>query len=302
MKRILTLLLLLLTVLPSDAARATSIERAKKSRSSRPIVLFCYPANFNKASEKLHKSFFRGRKVTRTLARTTYVEIPIYQTPDKKEKRIYDKIVGKGGIPGGIKGLPCFIILDSAGNHLETIQGSILFDDIKATNIEIQKVLDIYEKQKLIVKKANRTKSKMKAILVAEAIDMGLPVSGGLIAAAAAVDRENNKVVKNSRFTYVSESEVPKLDKRSPEQAYNRIRKIIIVSNYSKFQRQELLVTLSGHLHRQGVSDVILRSLYFDIRNIDPTSVYGSYADEAIRLWCPFQDLRSEEDQAMDKK
>jgi len=301
MKHILTLLLLLLIVLPSYAGRAISIQRALKSRSSRPIVLFCYPANFNKASEKLYKSLFRDRKVTRVLGKTTYIEIPIYQTPNKKELRKYTKIVGKTGIPGGIRGLPCFIILDSDGSHLETIDDSAILNDVKAINLEIKKILDIYEKQKILLKKSIRAKAKLKTSLIGEAIDMGLPVSAKSMSAGAAADREYNKVVKNSRFSYVAAKEVAKLDKYSPQDACNRIRKIIIVSNYSNYQRQEILITLAGHIRRKGASKNILRALYYDIRNIDPDSMYGSYADEAIRLWCDWEDIRSEEDQGLKK-
>jgi hypothetical protein len=76
----------------------------------------------------------------------------------------------------------------------------------------------------------------------------------------------------------------------SYDEANAHVRKMMAQGGYSKLQRQMMMAAYAGHLRRGGekmkpASKERLRALYTEMRNIDPESTYGAYAEGALVIW-----------------
>ena len=76
----------------------------------------------------------------------------------------------------------------------------------------------------------------------------------------------------------------------SYDAANAHVRKMMAQGGYSKLQRQMMMAAYAGHLRRGGekmkpASKERLRALYTEMRNIDPESTYGAYAEGALVIW-----------------
>ena len=69
------------------------------------------------------------------------------------------------------------------------------------------------------------------------------------------------------------------------EEANAYVRGLIDSGFYTRRQRQEIMAAYAGHVRRNGGSANRLRAIYTEMRNIDPDSIYGAYAEGAIELW-----------------
>ena len=46
-----------------------------------------------------------------------------------------------------------------------------------------------------------------------------------------------------------------------------------------------VMAAYAGHVRRKKGPVALLRALYTEMRNIDPTSTYGIYAEGALEIW-----------------
>ena len=46
-----------------------------------------------------------------------------------------------------------------------------------------------------------------------------------------------------------------------------------------------VMAAFAGHVRREKGPVAMLRALYTEMRNIDPTSTYGVYAEGALEIW-----------------
>ncbi len=269
---------------PSQAVTARNYPDAlEKAEDKKIIIAFCYGANYDKLSEKKHKEFMRSRKLLRGLGSQVFIEIPIYQMPDKKERKDRDKIMGGKNLPGGIFSYPSIALIDGSGTLRAVLQSSEEMKDVETANKLLSEYVDQFKDQQKILKRADGRKSDKVAEMMAEAADIGLTIPSHYAKQAAGA---NDKEGYSKRFNFSWESILVDMDKQgSHGAAIRHIRGIMNAGVYSKEQRQELLAVLTGHLRRSGAPRDMLLALYYEMHAIDPKSVYGSYALEGIRIW-----------------
>lgn len=274
----------------AQAAKARSLEDAYGKARDKAIMVYCYPANFNVSMEDHQKEFMSRRKLIKGISGITYLELPIYQNPDKREQKDAAKSLGKAGIPGRIYNLPCVIILDKDKNVRGFIRDGKTMADVELANKELKELIDIFDEQQKLLSRAERARRGKKGEYVAEAEDLGegrnLFMPPSATAAAAAADG-GNKEGYAARYSLSFEDVLPDLDKtESNGEATQLIRGMMKNGKYSKTQQQELLCMLTGHLRRNGASASELRGLYQEMNKINPKSVYGSYAEQCIKTYC----------------
>ncbi len=286
----ITLLALGLGTHTAQAGKARSLEDAYGKARDKAIMVYCYPANFNVSMEDHQKEFMKRRKLIKGLSGLTYLELPIFQNPDKKEKKEEEKALGKAGVPGRIYSLPCVIILDKDKNMRGFIRDGKTMESVELANKELKELIDIFEEQQKLLSKAERARHGKKGEYVAEAEDLGegrnLFVPATAKAAAKAADTANKEGYAD-RNSLSFEEVLPDLDKTENNgEATQLIRGMMKRGKYSKTQQQELLCMLTGHLRRNGASKSELRALYQEMNKINPKSVYGAYAEECAKTYC----------------
>lgn len=284
---LLSLLVLGCTSNSAHAAKARTLEDAYEKAKDNPIMVYCYAANFNEGSEAHYKEFMQRRKLTRGISSLLYVELPVYQNPDKNEAKKLAKELGNAKMPSGIWTLPCILILDKDKNLRGYIRDSETLGDVTKANEKLKALIDAFKKQQRLLDSADRLKSARKAELVAEAADLGEEIGLAVPAKAGSSAAEVAKDGYGARFTFSWEELLPELDKMEGHQeAINHVKGMMKNGKYSKTQQQELLCALTGHLRRQGAAATILKELYTEMYKINPKGVYGSYAEECIRTYC----------------
>ncbi|MBR1996780.1 MAG: hypothetical protein IJ993_00035 [Akkermansia sp.] len=282
MKSLLLILSVMLTLLPLHAATARSYDDAlRKASGGKPIVLFCYGANYDKVSEQAYETFIRKRGIANATRQCVFLEVPVYQLPNEKEKKEWQKVMGKHTLPAGIWSYPCLAVVDSSGSLRGVVQSAEEMKNPETATAALNKLLLAFDDQEKILKKAVRASGSKRMGLLAQAADeqATLPssLSGG------------------TPFDPVTVVEA--LQPMTHEEANNYVRQLIASGYYSRRQRQEIMAAYAGHIRRNGGSANRLRAIYTEMRNIDPTSIYGAYAEGAIALWV----VPKEEDPSLDK-
>ncbi len=258
---------------------ADALEKAR----DKPILVFCYGANYDKYSEKIHKEYTKSNKIWRRLTSSPYMEIPIYQMPNKKQRKDRDKMMGGKKLPGGIYSYPSIAIIDRHNTLRAVIQSSDELKDVESVNELLKEYVEKFKTQQKILNKADGSKGDRIAEMLAEAADIGLTIPAHYTKQLAGV---NDKAKHSKRFAFNWEGLLVEMDKQTAHDgAIRYIRGIMRDGNYSKTQRQELLAVLTGHLRRSGAPRDMLLALYYEMHAIDPKSPYGSYALEGIRIW-----------------
>ncbi len=279
-KLFMLVLLPLLLALPLSAVNARNYQDALRKGASRPVVLFCYGANYDKVSEKTYELFIKKRKIMPYVRSCAFLEVPVYQLPDEKEKKEFNKIMGGSSLPGRIWSYPCLVLMDGGGNVRGIVQSAEEMESPEAAGEALKAMLEEYEEQEKLLKKALRAGAGRQAKLLAQAADMKLDVPASHFS-----NIKKDTIGLGARFKYNSLSLVQKLGSMSLAQANSYIRNMIANGCYSRRQRQEMLAALAGHVRRNKGSVNRLRALYTEMRNIDPTSIYGAYAEGAIERW-----------------
>ncbi len=287
MKKLIFLMsLLCLVAQPLLGINARSYDDAMKKGKRKPVVFFCYGANIDKANERAYETYIKQRKLQPFVRSCVFLEVPIYQLPNEKEKKAWERIMGKDrGMPAGIRNLPCILLMDGDGNVRAKID---TYDEMKDPEIagkKLKELLDLYDEQEKLVDKAMRASAGRQAKLLAQALDVQLDLPTSRYMTNGQLNLKKDKLGLAERFKHDMLKLVQMVAEMSQTQANAFIRNMIANGCYSRTQRQELLACLAGHARRKGQSANRLRALYCEMRNIDPKSIYGRYAEGAIDLW-----------------
>lgn len=281
MKKLLSVLVWLGVALMPLAPAAEYQSALAKASDRKPVVLFCYGANYDKVSEATYESFVKKRQIMRYARGAVFLEVPVYQLPNEKEKREYNKVMGGAGLPGGIWSYPCLAVVDGTGSLRGVVQGAELMKDAETAGAELEKIIDDYCEQEKLLKKARRTKGRRQITMLAEAADMpnvrmpANPLGEGVSTGLGSLSTNATGMLEVGQ----------KMQLMSLADAHKYVRSLIADGYYSRRQRQEIMAAYAGHVRRNNGSAARLRAIYYEMRNIDPTSIYGAYAEGAIERW-----------------
>lgn len=281
LKNILSIVMMLgLAVSPLLSAAEYQNALAKAS-DRKPVVLFCYGANYDKVSADLRERFVRKREIMRYARGAVFLEVPVYQMPNEKEQREYKKVMGDAGLPGGIWSFPCLAVVDSSGSLRGIVQGAEQMKDAETAGAYLERIIDDYVEQEKLLKKARGAKGKRQINFLAEAADMkdvrmpGNPLGQGVSTGLGSLATNATGMLEVGQ----------KMQTMSLDAAHKYVRSFIADGYYSRRQRQEIMAAYAGHVRRSGGSAARMRAIYTEMRNIDPTSIYGAYAEGAIERW-----------------
>ncbi|MCQ2364803.1 MAG: hypothetical protein MJ051_04550 [Akkermansia sp.] len=283
----LSLVSLAAMALPTQAATMRSYPDALSKAGHKPIVLFCYGANYDEVSKKAYEEFVKQHKLQSVLQKCIFVEVPIYQLPDERQKREMEKVIGKAGLPGGIFSYPSLAVVDDGGNLRGIVQKADEIQDVEAAKAALAKLLEAYDQQESLITKAEKAGGTVKAKLLMQAAE----VRGVNLPPDAGEGGKRNKGMKDNVGLGARQSFDPitvmektfTMDSNAEVETY--IRGLLNKPGYSLAQRQEMLAALAGHLRRNNGSVDKIRSLYTEMRELDPDSMYGAYAQGALDMW-----------------
>ncbi len=282
-KLFLPLILLASLALPSLAVTARTYPDAlNKAGDRKPVVIFCYGANYDAQSEAKYQEFVKKRKIMRVLRNAVFLEVPIYQLPNEKEKKEYNKIMGGKGLPGAVWSYPCFIVVDGKGNQRGIVQSAEEMKDVESASAVLTQMLEDFKEQENLLGKVERASSARKAKLLALAADIDLRLPGNINMGDKPM---KDTVGISARLKFDPIAVMTNLQTMKGAEANAYIRNMMANGCYSRRQRQEMMSAYAGHIRRNKGSAARMRALYTEMRNIDPKSMYGSYAEEAIRIW-----------------
>ena len=243
----------------------------KRASGEKPLIVFCYGANYDKYSEKIYDTYVKHGRNTplgRVLSREAYVVVPIFQQPSSAEQRDYERVMGKRRLPGGIRSYPCFAVVDGSGNFRGAVQSSDELETPEKAAEALASLLEDYRRQQKLLARAERLKGDTRREVMREALN----ISRVRVPGHGMCDPANDGLGE-------------KLQVMSVEAANEHVRRLIANGNYTLIERQMMLVALSGHMRREKVAVHRLRAIFTEIRNIDPNSIYGAYAEGAMALW-----------------
>lgn len=252
------------------AQSRTYADALKRAGGKKPVVLFCYGANYDDYSLKVRDEFINNRRspVFKVLSREIFVVVPVYQLPDDREKKEHDKVMGGRRLPGGIWSYPSLTVVDGQGNFRGAVQSSDLIADPEKAATALSELLEDFKEQERILDRAEKASGSNKNKLMREALN----ISDVRVPGHKSCDPANDGLVQA-------------LQKKSIADANNHVRSIINNNNFTKLERQMILSAYAGHVRRNKGPIPLLRAIYTEMRNIDPKSSYAAYAEGAIELW-----------------
>lgn len=290
MKNIFKLLALgVLMAMPSLAAVARTYPDALSKTGKNPIVIFIYGANYDKVSEKTYEAFIKKNKIAPYVRQCTFLEMPIYQMPSDREKKDMEKRLGNKRLPGGIRCYPCLAVVDSKGNLRGAVQTPEEMKDPEAALASLKTLIANFYAQDKLIEKAKKAKGEKKAEFLLAASDIDLQMPSGVIGKEERKSLEDASSLGN-RVEFDPLTVVEALQTKDYAEANSYVRNMMAQGGYSKLQRQMIMAAYAGHLRRGGegrtpASKERLRALYTEMRNIDPDSTYGAYAEGALVIW-----------------
>lgn len=288
MKQIFKLMALVaLLAAPVKAAIARTYPDALSKAGKNPIVIFIYGANYDKVSQRTYETFIKKNKIAPYIRQTVFLEMPLYQLPNDKEKKDMEKRLGGKRLPGGIRNYPCLALVDAGGNLRGAVQTPEEMKDPESALESLKVMIDDFYKQEKLLERAAKAKGDRRAALLIEAADIDLSIP------RSAFEKDDGKGGKegvNNRLAFDPLGVVEALQIKSFDEANAYIRQMMAQGGYSKLQRQMMMAAYAGHLRRGGeekkpASKERLRALYTEMRNIDPNSTYGAYAEGALVIW-----------------
>lgn len=277
-----TLALVALLAAPSLAAVARTYPDALSKAGKNPIVMFIYGANYDKVSERTYETFIKKNKIAPYIRQTVFLEMPLYQMPNEREKKDMEKRLGNKRLPGGIWSYPCLALVDAQGTLRGVVQGPDEMKDPESALESLKVLIDNFYKQEKLLERAAKAKGDRQAALLLEAADIDLRMPD--------ISGKGGATAMGQRMAFNPLAVVEALQIKSYDQANAYIRQMMAQGGYSKLQRQMMMAAYAGHLRRGGegrtpASKERLRALYTEMRNIDPKSTYGAYAEGALVIW-----------------
>ena len=85
---------MLLACASADAAIARTYPDALAKTGKNPIVIFIYGANYDKVSQRTYEEFVKKNKISPFVRQATFLEMPLYQLPNDREKKDMEKRLG----------------------------------------------------------------------------------------------------------------------------------------------------------------------------------------------------------------
>lgn len=279
----------MLMAAPSLAAVARTYPDALSKTGKNPIVIFIYGANYDKVSEKTYEVFIKKNKIAPYVRQCTFLEMPIYQMPSDREKKDMEKRLGNKRLPGGIRCYPCLAVVDSKGNLRGAVQTPEEMKDPEAALASLKTLIANFYAQDKLIEKAKKAKGEKKAEFLLAASDIDLQMPSGVIGKEERKSLEDASSLGN-RVEFDPLTVVEALQTKDYAEANSYVRNMMAQGGYSKLQRQMIMAAYAGHLRRGGegrtpASKERLRALYTEMRNIDPDSTYGAYAEGALVIW-----------------
>ncbi len=279
----------MLMAAPSLAAVARTYPDALSKTGKNPIVIFIYGANYDKVSEKTYEEFIKKNKIAPYVRQCTFLEMPIYQMPSDREKKDMEKRLGNKRLPGGIRCYPCLAVVDAKGNLRGAVQSPEEMKNPEFALASLKTLVANFYAQDKLIEKAKKAKGEKKAEFLLAASDIDLQMPSGVVGKEERKSLEDAASLGN-RVEFDPLAVVEALQTKDYAAANSYVRNMMAQGGYSKLQRQMIMAAYAGHLRRGGegktpASKERLRALYTEMRNIDPNSTYGAYAEGALVIW-----------------
>lgn len=295
-KILISLLCLIFTGTSAFAAfYAKTFEAARKRNPKDGILVFFYGTGWDARSDAMLKSFWGHPEIKKACGDAAMVTVPVYQRPTEKEKERAQEARAGMRVPH-IYSYPAVVMCDSDGNKYYLLQGDEIFEDRDVVAKTIKDKLELYRKQKEILKKAEKAKGLAKAKLYGEAMIEGIDYPKD----AAKVMKEcdpNNELPYGRRLEFdVFKLITDKIHKDpdnkeakmlTADEAVALVTKLAIEdeTTYLPWQRQELLSACAGHLRRLDKTDSRIKTLHKKIKDIDPDSVWAAFVEDSEEIW-----------------
>lgn len=297
MRALLPFLLLFTALSPARAEVARTYADALKRAGHKPAVLFCYGANYDETGMRFRQALAENSQLRALQHRCIFLEVPIYQLPDEKQKKEIKAIMGERELPWGIFSFPSLAVIDAEGNLRGVVQKAEEMETPDKAIAALLPMIDAYEKQEKILHKVNTASGPRRSRLLIEASDIR-----GIEMPPDSVERGKRNPSKDKagfekRAAFNSVIFVRELFAVKPEEREAYVNEMLNTPGYSIRQRQEILAAYAGVLRRAAMAKTRepgantqeeaykLRELYTKMRDLDPESVYGAYAAEALELW-----------------
>lgn len=295
-------------LMPASAVIRRSYPEALQHAGHKPVVLFCYGANYDEVAVEFHDAFMNTKHIRDLLRRCMFVEVPLYQLPTEKQKQEMQEIIGPRGLPGGIRCYPCLVITDSRGYTRSVIQGPEEMKDVDTALKNLKERLENFDKQEKLLSKVETAGGPRRYRLLTEAVDIDKMNLPGNAADLGKRRRKRDKEGFEERIAFDPINFMRHISIFSPQKAEAYTREMMKNPGYSKTQRQEMLAALAGSFRRsrnkkddeveEGYKrltdeEIIakMRALYTEMYELAPDSLYGAYAESAIELWVkPLED------------
>lgn len=269
---------------PAMGARVATYPDALKRAGDKGAVLFCYGAGWDHVSEQAYEAFVKSRKIDRAVRSAPLLELPLYDTPTPEQKANFDRIMGGKNLPGGLRSVPCLAIVDESGTVRDAVQGAEEMADVdKALELLAEKMKKVQQQNKLLAL-SERASGNRKLELLVEAENLGAKIPARYLKNLPP-DPPHDKKGNAARLKFDPIAVVAKLQGLSTQEAEEKVRKMLELKSYTPEQRQQMFAALTGHIRRSGGSPSDLARLYKEMEALDPDSMYGAYAKEALRIW-----------------
>lgn len=289
MFRFLSLILALLTAaVPASAVLARTYPDAlAKAGDKNPLVIFCYVANGDKVSAKKYDEFIKHHKIDPAVRKAVFLVVPVYQYPDDRQQKEMERIMGGKKLPGGVWSYPSLAVVDGRNNLRGIVQKASEMKDAETAGLALTKLLEDFKEQQSLLDKAAKASGSRKSELLMAAADINLNLPSNAVQDTNSGGRRGMKDTAgvDQRMKFDPFAVVEKLQPMSFSAANAYIRGLMAQPGLSHSQRQEIMAAYAGHLRRNEASTEMLRAAYTEMRNIDPDSMYGAYAEGAIALW-----------------
>ena len=289
MKTLYTLALAaLLSSAPLMAVQqAATYEDAAKKAKDDGILIYMYGAGWDKIGEKMLTTLWKSREIDKIAGQAIMLTLPVYQNPTEAEKKTTAKILGNYKLPNGIASYPCILMLDRNGRPYATIQGNALTESPSQAVKTIRSNMDKLEQRTKLVQQAEKAQGLEKAKLLGKTCDLGIATPDKLLDMIKQADPDDKSgYVRRLQFSpWALGDQIKELD---ADEAVSRVRRMADDPAYTPHQKQEMYAVLTGKLRRNSPAYDMkkLRTLFEEMRDFDPESMYGVAAASSIDAWC----------------
>ncbi|MGN0828536.1 MAG: hypothetical protein ACI4PZ_02295 [Akkermansia sp.] len=295
-RMIATMGLAALVSLPAVAAVARSIPDAYARAGHKPIVLFCYGANTDKVNDTAYEVYIKSNKLQRETGKAVLVIVPLYQYPDDKQRKEMEGVLGPKGLPSKVYTTPSMVVMDSDGNLRGSVHEPELMQNPEKAFEALKRLLEAYDEQEGWIVKAEKASGARKSQLYLKAADVrGVDMPSLKNTDIGSKNRGKAGQAKaelQNRSNFDIEGVVQHLQVLDLGQAEGYVRGLM-GKGYSILQRQWLLAALGGHFRRNQGSKDKMRQFYTEMRDLDPDSPYGAYAQGALDIWVDVKEKSS---------